>query len=1042
MRFFQVHFFYEQYLTEFYRNQPALALKPYDEQLTTVLQDGFSASHLFIRSLQEVGYATGLSICNNRPAQARWVQENLPGLAKLADMPFETVLCQITDFAPDILYLPALKIFDSAFVRKLPVRPKLVVGWYGVEVDPAADLSDFDLVLSNSTNILHQAKLAGARTTAWFFPGMPDWLASATDRVPKRYDLSFCGSWSSQHSNRNALLEHMAKAAPQLGNPSIAYFLLATQPLSAAVQPFSFGPLWGMSMYRALKGSRIVFNADVDGACGEAGNMRLFEATALGSFVLAEHQNNIGDYFVPGKEVETFANTTELLDKLRYYLAHPTEREEIALSGKQRCMRDYSLTQRARELDGLFRQLLHQPAASSAERFQNILACKQPMALASEKKDEAADSVRRLRDGAESLVLDGHFREATQLLNKAKALRKPLQGVDYLRALCFLSGAQDVLVCEALREELRYFPDNQQAEELLGRIESRALGQAGCYGEYAEFSELLSSIRPYTMLSEERLFSLYSHARKVCEQNIPGHFVECGVAAGGASALLAVVIKRYSKIPRLLYSCDTFTGMPDPTGRDTARGMEANATGWGAGTCAAPESSVRLLCEQLGVGELLITVKGLFQETLPILRETVGKIALLHLDGDWYESTRTILNSLYDVVIDGGMLQADDYGLWEGCRQAIDEFQAERGIHFELHDIDGTGVWFTKYSALSITLEQEVLPENADILNRSGALERMRGTDGRLRPLALFCETVNICNSACLFCPYSKQTRSKGCMSDTLFQTVLQQYAAIGGGYLSLTPMVGDFLLDRHLLQRLTALREVADSIIPSVTTNLCSLGNWDDAVVQQLLQTFSLLHVSCYGMSREEHHQITRHDHFDQFLFQMRRLLRIRRELGAPTQLTIGFRNLYHYDAKQIEAFQVTAFGEQLPVSGAGSSYCNWGNSMGGALPGNAYFLPTPTNQVPCLFLAMALMVFHDGSVSACACCDYDGQPALHLGRVSNAVTLADMFNSPANGMLWRCHQEQQLPGYCKHCSFHLPLSALHAGHPLLTNLQAFIGG
>ncbi len=64
------------------------------------------------------------------------------------------------------------------------------------------------------------------------------------------------------------------------------------------------------------------------------------------------------------------------------------------------------------------------------------------------------------------------------------------------------------------------------------------------------FDGLLTIIRPYSMVSKKRLFSLFSLARQVCLLDLPGNFVECGVAAGGSSALLAHVIKRYSKRPR------------------------------------------------------------------------------------------------------------------------------------------------------------------------------------------------------------------------------------------------------------------------------------------------------------------------------------------------------------------------------------------------------------------------------------------------------------------------------------------------------------
>jgi predicted SAM-dependent methyltransferase len=66
------------------------------------------------------------------------------------------------------------------------------------------------------------------------------------------------------------------------------------------------------------------------------------------------------------------------------------------------------------------------------------------------------------------------------------------------------------------------------------------------------------------------------------------------------------------------------------------------------------------------------------------------------LDGDWYDSTRDILSYLFDSVSVGAPLQVDDYGYWDGCKRAILEFQQERGLAFQINEIDGTGVWFLR----------------------------------------------------------------------------------------------------------------------------------------------------------------------------------------------------------------------------------------------------------------------------------------------------------------------------------------------------------
>jgi hypothetical protein len=213
----------------------------------------------------------------------------------------------------------------------------------------------------------------------------------------------------------------------------------------------------------------------------------------------------------------------------------------------------------------------------------------------------------------------------------------------------------------------------------------------------SEFQALLAAVRPYTLLSEERLFSLYTLGKQICLDDIPGNFVECGTCRGGAAALLAAVIQRYSLRPRLLYAFDTFEGMPEPTEADRHDGIPANDTGFGVGTLKAPIAEyLYQVSEALGVSEIVVPVAGLFADTLPSYKSEIGDIALLHADGDWYESTMDIFNTLYDRVVSDGFIQIDDYGHWEGCRQAIHEFERSQNVSFPLRTIDYTGVWFRK----------------------------------------------------------------------------------------------------------------------------------------------------------------------------------------------------------------------------------------------------------------------------------------------------------------------------------------------------------
>jgi hypothetical protein len=70
-------------------------------------------------------------------------------------------------------------------------------------------------------------------------------------------------------------------------------------------------------------------------------------------------------------------------------------------------------------------------------------------------------------------------------------------------------------------------------------------------------------------------------------------------------------------------------------------------------------------------------VKGRVEDTIPAAAPE--RIAILRLDTDWYESTRHELEHLYPRLASGGVLLLDDYGYWEGAREAVDEFLATTG---------------------------------------------------------------------------------------------------------------------------------------------------------------------------------------------------------------------------------------------------------------------------------------------------------------------------------------------------------------------------
>lgn len=197
---------------------------------------------------------------------------------------------------------------------------------------------------------------------------------------------------------------------------------------------------------------------------------------------------------------------------------------------------------------------------------------------------------------------------------------------------------------------------------------------------------LMMTVREYTMVGFPRLRTLYRLARRCIRDGIAGSFVECGTCNGGSGAILAHVA---AKDHRPVWLFDSFEGLPDPVSLDGE-----SAAGW-KGRCLGQEDLVREILGKVGADMPNVhIVKGWFENTLG--PSATGSIAVLHLDGDWYESTRQILDALYDRIVPEGFLVVDDYGHWPGCRRAVDDFFAGRQEQPRIIRSDYTGVWFRK----------------------------------------------------------------------------------------------------------------------------------------------------------------------------------------------------------------------------------------------------------------------------------------------------------------------------------------------------------
>lgn len=199
-----------------------------------------------------------------------------------------------------------------------------------------------------------------------------------------------------------------------------------------------------------------------------------------------------------------------------------------------------------------------------------------------------------------------------------------------------------------------------------------------------EAKQIIRTVRRRTMTSSDKLFGLISAVRYVVRHDIPGSILECGVWRGGSMQAAALALLGQGVKDRDLYLFDTFEGMPEPTAEDRRQDGRSAAELLAEKDRTKPIWAVASLEDvQQGMSEIgyaddhIHFVPGLVEETVP--ERAPEQIAILRLDTDWYRSTQHELKHLYPRLSPGGVLIIDDYGWWQGSRQATEEFLEETG---------------------------------------------------------------------------------------------------------------------------------------------------------------------------------------------------------------------------------------------------------------------------------------------------------------------------------------------------------------------------
>ncbi|GEM_PF-3056746 len=197
----------------------------------------------------------------------------------------------------------------------------------------------------------------------------------------------------------------------------------------------------------------------------------------------------------------------------------------------------------------------------------------------------------------------------------------------------------------------------------------------------------------HSMAGMERLRHLRACVETLVRENIPGDLIETGVWRGGACILMRGVLRALGDPSRTVWVADSFAGLPPPdAGKYPA---DAGDRLHAFQELAVSMEQVRNNFQRYDLldGQVRF-LKGFFADTLPTA--PIGRLSLLRLDGDMYESTIDAVTALYPKLSSGGFCIVDDYGAVPACRLAINDYRRAHGIEEPISMIDWTGAWWRK----------------------------------------------------------------------------------------------------------------------------------------------------------------------------------------------------------------------------------------------------------------------------------------------------------------------------------------------------------
>jgi len=287
------------------------------------------------------------------------------------------------------------------------------------------------------------------------------------------------------------------------------------------------------------------------------------------------------------------------------------------------------------------------------------------------------------------------------------------------------------------------------------------------------------------------------------------------------------------------------------------------------------------------------------------------------------------------------------------------------------------------------------------------------------RPLNICVELTNLCNANCIFCAYQYQTRPHNFMSDDIYNKVLDEYCAIGGGDFKLHVVVGDPAIDPKFIQRIQQARRRKEIASIETITNAIALRSKD---IEKLIHSgLSKMSISTAPFDEDLYMKIYRNKSYKKVINYIRLLLEENDAAGCPVDIKLCFRsNLTMKKTLSLPDYQMIATCGHHTVE-FNTDFDTWLGEIkkDDLLPGMNIRPKSDIDNVPCIWLYEGPIIFADGKVGLCPCRDFNANSELIVGNILEH-SLIDIWQSEKVKQVRERFITQKPPDICTTCTMY----------------------